>query len=57
MTWKEGYYRGEAYAYGQLLHPVYRGMFLSDLNLKESTLEHFVADNEAAADEENGLRR
>ena len=42
----------KAYAYGHFLHPVYRGMVLSNLNLKDTTLKQFVADNEAA-DEEN----
>ena len=37
-----------SYAYGHLLNPVYRGMLLSDVNLKDSTLEQFVADNEKA---------
>ena len=54
MTWKAGA-QVKAYAYGHLLHSVYRGMVLRDLNLKDSTLEQFVAGNEAAADEENVL--
>ena len=42
----------KAHAYGHLLHPVYQGMVLIDLNLKDTTLGKFVADNEFA-DEEN----
>ena len=45
----------KAYAYGHHLHPVYRGMVVSDLNMEDSTLEQFFAVNEAAADEENAL--
>ena len=38
----------KAYAYGHILHPVYRGLILSDLNLTTETLEQFIADNEIA---------
>ena len=41
----------KAYAYGHFLYPVYRGMVLSDLNLKDTNLEQFVADNEVAEEE------
>ena len=41
----------KAYAYGHLLHPVYRGMLLSDYNLRDATLEQFVADNETVEEE------
>ena len=44
----------KAYAYGHLLHPVYQGMVLIDLNLKDTTLEQFVAGNEVA-DVENAI--
>ena len=47
----------KAYAYGHLLHPVYIGIVLSEFNMNDSTLEQFVADNEAVADEENALRK
>ena len=38
----------KAYSFGHILHPVYRGLILSDLNLTTETLELFVADNETA---------
>ena len=38
----------KTYSYGHILHPVYRGLILSDLNLTSDTLELFVADNETA---------
>ena len=41
----------KAYAYGHILHPVYRGLILSDLNLTTETLELFVADNETAEED------
>ena len=41
----------KAYAYGHILHPVYRGLILSDLNLTTETLELFVADSETAEED------
>ena len=41
----------KAYAYGHILHPVYRGLILSDLKLTTETLELFVADNETAEED------
>ena len=41
----------KAYSYGHILHPVYRGLILSDLNLTTDTLELFVTDNETAEEE------
>ena len=41
----------KAYSYGHILHQVYRGLIVSDLNLTTDTLELFVADNETAKEE------
>ena len=38
----------KAYSFEHILHPVYRGLILSDFNLTTKTLELFIADNETA---------
>ena len=40
----------KAFAYGHLLHPVYKGKISRDLGVEDETLELFVVDNETVVD-------
>ena len=46
---------GNPNPYGHILHPVHKGLILSDLNLTTETLELFIADNETVEDKNEVL--